>query len=69
MRTPRTLSRPSSPLRAGDDAETVAQFHTGGANAVFVDGSVHFLPEGLNRAVFAALVTRAGGEMVDGAAF
>ena len=41
-------------------------FHTGGANAVLVDGSVHFLAEGLDRDVFAALVTRAGDEVSDG---
>jgi prepilin-type N-terminal cleavage/methylation domain-containing protein/prepilin-type processing-associated H-X9-DG protein len=40
-------------------------FHSGGANAVFVDGSVHFLAADLNRDVFAALVTRAGGEILD----
>jgi prepilin-type processing-associated H-X9-DG protein len=47
----------------------IYSFHTGGANAVFVDGSVHFLAEGLDRDVFAALVTRAGGEVIDGIAF
>ena len=41
-------------------------FHTGGANAVFVDGSVHFLRVGLSRDVFAGLVTRAGGEVIGG---
>jgi prepilin-type N-terminal cleavage/methylation domain-containing protein/prepilin-type processing-associated H-X9-DG protein len=41
-------------------------FHAGGANASFVDGAVHFLAEGLDRDVFAAIVTRAGGEMFDG---
>ena len=41
-------------------------FHTGGANALLVDGSVHFLAVGLDRDVFAALVTRAGGETIDG---
>ena len=41
-------------------------FHTNGANAVLVDGSVHFLAVGLDRDVFAALLTRAGGDMVDG---
>ena len=44
-------------------------FHTHGANALFVDGSVHFLAEGLDRDVFAALVTRAGGEPIDGRSF
>jgi prepilin-type processing-associated H-X9-DG protein len=47
----------------------IYSFHTGGANAVFVDGSVHFFPVGLNRDVFAALVTRAGGEVIDESAF
>jgi prepilin-type processing-associated H-X9-DG protein len=47
----------------------IYSFHVGGANAVFVDGSVHFLREGLDRDVFAALVTRAGGEVIDGKAF
>jgi hypothetical protein len=47
----------------------IYSFHIGGANAVFVDGSVHFLPVGLNRDVFAALVTRAGDEVIPGNAF
>jgi prepilin-type N-terminal cleavage/methylation domain-containing protein/prepilin-type processing-associated H-X9-DG protein len=42
----------------------IYSFHDGGANAVFVDGSVHFLRVGLNRDIFAALVTRAGGEVI-----
>ncbi len=44
----------------------IYSFHPTGANAVFVDGSVHFLPVGLNRDIFAALVTRAGGETIAG---
>ena len=42
----------------------VYSFHPGGANAVFADGSVRFLPEGMNNHVLAALITRAGGEVV-----
>jgi prepilin-type N-terminal cleavage/methylation domain-containing protein len=38
-------------------------FHTGGAHAVFVDGSVHFLSESINIRVLARLITRAGGEV------
>jgi prepilin-type N-terminal cleavage/methylation domain-containing protein/prepilin-type processing-associated H-X9-DG protein len=38
-------------------------FHMGGANFLFCDGSVHFLPYAAN-AVFPALCTRAGGEVV-----
>jgi prepilin-type N-terminal cleavage/methylation domain-containing protein/prepilin-type processing-associated H-X9-DG protein len=47
----------------------IYSFHLNGANAVFVDGSVHFLPVGLDRNVFAALVTRAGGEVIPGDAY
>jgi prepilin-type processing-associated H-X9-DG protein len=42
----------------------VYSFHPGGANAVFADGSVRFLNAGLSIRVLAALVTRAGGEVV-----
>jgi prepilin-type N-terminal cleavage/methylation domain-containing protein/prepilin-type processing-associated H-X9-DG protein len=38
-------------------------FHPGGANAVFADGSVHFLHAKSSIRVLAALVTRAGGEV------
>jgi prepilin-type N-terminal cleavage/methylation domain-containing protein/prepilin-type processing-associated H-X9-DG protein len=42
----------------------VYSFHPGGANAVFADGSVHFLSAGMDIRIFARLVTRAGGEVV-----
>src|SRR4029453_15702766 len=42
----------------------VYSFHPGGANAVFADGSVHFLEAGIDIRVFARLATRAGGEVV-----
>jgi prepilin-type N-terminal cleavage/methylation domain-containing protein/prepilin-type processing-associated H-X9-DG protein len=42
----------------------VYSFHPGGANAVFADGSVHFLTAGMDIRVLARLVTRAGGEVV-----
>jgi prepilin-type processing-associated H-X9-DG protein len=42
----------------------VYSFHPGGANAVFADGSVHFLEVGMDIRIFARLVTRAGGEVV-----
>jgi prepilin-type N-terminal cleavage/methylation domain-containing protein/prepilin-type processing-associated H-X9-DG protein len=47
----------------------IYSFHNGGANAVFVDGSVHWLAVGLNRDVFAALVTKAGAETFDNNGF
>ena len=42
----------------------VYSFHPAGANAVFADGSVHFLQASMSIRVLAALVTRAGGESV-----
>jgi prepilin-type N-terminal cleavage/methylation domain-containing protein/prepilin-type processing-associated H-X9-DG protein len=39
-------------------------FHSGGVNVVFGDGSVRFLREDMDIRIFAALVTRAGGEIV-----
>ena len=41
----------------------VYSFHPGGANAVFADGSVHFLKANIDIRIFARLVTRAGGEV------
>ena len=41
----------------------VYSFHSGGANAVFADGHVRFLAEQIDLHMFAALVTRAGGEV------
>jgi prepilin-type processing-associated H-X9-DG protein len=42
----------------------VYSLHPGGANTTFADGSVHFLKASIDIRVFAALVTRAGGEVV-----
>jgi prepilin-type processing-associated H-X9-DG protein len=41
-------------------------WHTGGVNALFADGSVHFLKETTPAALIVAFVTRAGGEAVAG---
>jgi prepilin-type processing-associated H-X9-DG protein len=41
-------------------------FHSGGANVVLGDGSVRFLRSSISIAVVAALVTRAGGEVIPG---
>jgi prepilin-type N-terminal cleavage/methylation domain-containing protein/prepilin-type processing-associated H-X9-DG protein len=51
------------PINCTNDQE-VYSFHPGGANFVFADGSVHFLSAGINIRVLAALITRAGGEVV-----
>jgi prepilin-type N-terminal cleavage/methylation domain-containing protein/prepilin-type processing-associated H-X9-DG protein len=52
-------------LNCTNDGEVYA-FHTGGANAVFADGSVHFLHAGMSIRIMARLITRAGGEVVSG---
>jgi prepilin-type N-terminal cleavage/methylation domain-containing protein/prepilin-type processing-associated H-X9-DG protein len=48
-----------------NDGEVYA-FHPSGANTVFADGSVHFLSAATSIRVLAALITRAGGEVVPG---
>jgi prepilin-type N-terminal cleavage/methylation domain-containing protein/prepilin-type processing-associated H-X9-DG protein len=47
----------------------VYSFHSRGANAVFADASVHFLRDNINIRFLAALITRAGGEVVPGNEF
>ena len=44
----------------------VYSFHPSGANVAFADGSVHLLSNATSSATLAALVTRAGGEVVNG---
>jgi prepilin-type N-terminal cleavage/methylation domain-containing protein/prepilin-type processing-associated H-X9-DG protein len=50
-------------LNCTNEREVYA-FHPGGANAVFADGSVRFLKAGMSIRVLAALITRAGGEVI-----
>jgi prepilin-type N-terminal cleavage/methylation domain-containing protein/prepilin-type processing-associated H-X9-DG protein len=51
-----------------NDREVYA-FHPSGANTVLADGSVRLLRANIDIRVFAALVTRAGGEVVSGSDF
>ena len=55
-------------INCSNDRE-IYSFHPGGANALFADGSVHFLKESISIRVLAALVTRAGGEVVSASEF
>jgi prepilin-type N-terminal cleavage/methylation domain-containing protein/prepilin-type processing-associated H-X9-DG protein len=62
--TPNGQARPGPcAINCTNDGE-VYSFHPGGANALFADGSVHFLKADMSLRVLAALVTRAGGEVV-----
>ncbi|MBX7165785.1 MAG: DUF1559 domain-containing protein [Pirellulales bacterium] len=51
-------------INCTNDSE-VYSFHPGGAHTLFADGSVHFLYEQIDLLTFVALVTRAGGEVID----
>ncbi len=59
-----TQTRPGSCAINCTNEREVYSFHPGGANAVFADGSVHFLRANIDIRVLARLITRAGGEVV-----
>ena len=46
--------------------DEIFSWHPGGANALFADGSVHFLNSNSSVQLIATLVTRAGGEILSG---
>ena len=58
------LGQYPDPYFGVDGTGQVYGFHTGGVNALFADGSVHFLNQNIDIRVFACLVTRNGGEAV-----
>jgi prepilin-type N-terminal cleavage/methylation domain-containing protein/prepilin-type processing-associated H-X9-DG protein len=66
----------STLCKSSDPAVQVLQYawgfgswHTGGANFVFCDGSVHFLPDSMSFPIFLAMCTANGSEVVPGNAF
>jgi prepilin-type N-terminal cleavage/methylation domain-containing protein/prepilin-type processing-associated H-X9-DG protein len=50
-------------------AITARSYHSGGVNALFLDGSVRFVTNAIPQATWRALGTRNGGEAVDGSTF
>lgn len=46
------------------NAAGIYSFHSGGANVLFVDGSVRFLKAGMSQELLIALVSYAGGEVL-----
>jgi prepilin-type N-terminal cleavage/methylation domain-containing protein/prepilin-type processing-associated H-X9-DG protein len=47
----------------------IYSFHSGGANIGFADGSVHFVRDSISILTLAALVTKAGGEVIDASSY
>ncbi len=47
----------------------ISSSHPGGANTLFVDGAVHFLTNSLSAQTLTALITRDGGEVIDGSSY
>lgn len=56
----------SSPGSFCDFGQEFHSYHTGGANFLFVDGSVHFIDETIDVKLFAALLSRCGEELISG---
>ncbi len=48
------------------DDNDIHSMHPGGANGLFCDGAVHFLPDNTDLPTLAAISTRNGGEVVSG---
>jgi prepilin-type N-terminal cleavage/methylation domain-containing protein/prepilin-type processing-associated H-X9-DG protein len=47
-----------------NNSGAIYSFHSGGSNALFGDGSIHFLRESIAPGVLSALITKNGGETV-----
>ncbi|MHC4178035.1 MAG: DUF1559 domain-containing protein [Planctomycetota bacterium] len=45
------------------NSNEIYSFHTGGANFLYGDGSVHFKPESISAETFVSLFTRSGGDL------
>jgi prepilin-type processing-associated H-X9-DG protein/prepilin-type N-terminal cleavage/methylation domain-containing protein len=61
-----TFEGTGGPGSPGTEANGFASQHTGGANFLFADGHVQFLPTSMNHQVYMALSTRARADLVGG---
>ena len=59
----RVVAEGDHPPNSGDHFADYTSSHTGGANFVLGDASVHFFADGVDEAVFQALCTRSAGEV------
>ncbi len=57
------------PVYGTDGTSEAYSFHTNGVNSLMGDGSVRLVTNSMNIVVWAALATRAGGEVVDATAY
>jgi prepilin-type N-terminal cleavage/methylation domain-containing protein/prepilin-type processing-associated H-X9-DG protein len=59
-------------VSSGEDTRMVnppTSYHPGGVNVLFLDGSVHFVTQTINRSTWRALGTRAGQEVISASDF
>ncbi len=61
---PATMTHPGPCMVNCNNLYSIYGFHTGGANMALADGSVRFLRSSVPAGTVAAMVTRAGGEVV-----
>ncbi len=62
-------SYPPGGFYGTDGTGQIYSFHTGGAVTAMGDGSTRFITQGIPVSILAALVTRAGGEVVDASGY
>ncbi len=51
-------------MNVNNQTGDIYSFHTGGANVAFADGSVRFIRDSIPITVLAAMITKAGGEVI-----